>query len=91
MATRKIDKRRELCDYLLKKLEGGALGDVLDASIEKEEWALFLQGVFFTTGTVGVAGFLEPSRINRLGINILYTPNLLSNSSAPSFRRRPDV
>jgi hypothetical protein len=57
--TRKMHARRELCDYVLTLLEPGGCpltnGVELDPSISTEEWALFLQGVFFTTGVVQLA------------------------------------
>ena len=67
--SRKLYARRDLCDRLLQLLEqhrtkkdGTAeqqhvlpKGVALDCRISSEEWALFLQGVFFTTGVVQLA------------------------------------
>ena len=54
-ARRDTDTRRSLYLFLKEKLDGGAMAGVLDESISCEEWALFLQGVFFTTGVVQLA------------------------------------
>eukprot|EP00854_Cymbomonas_tetramitiformis_P003811 gene3811-4764_t len=52
--TRNVKLRREMCDLLLARVEAtdGTLGELLHADITAEEWALFLQGVFFTTAVV---------------------------------------
>jgi hypothetical protein len=57
---RKVDKRRALYEYLHGKLSErnhlvGTADLPLDSAISTEEWALFLQGVFFTTGVVQLA------------------------------------
>eukprot|EP00658_Telonema_sp_P-2_P019388 TRINITY_DN17650_c0_g1_i5.p1 TRINITY_DN17650_c0_g1~~TRINITY_DN17650_c0_g1_i5.p1 ORF type:complete len:505 (+),score=165.69 TRINITY_DN17650_c0_g1_i5:95-1609(+) len=55
-ARREMNKRRELCDLLKAKLgQENSLNSKLDERIGQEEWALFLQGVFFTTGVVQLA------------------------------------
>jgi len=56
VSRRKMGTRRKLYEYLKAKLNtGSALREELDPQISQEEWALFLQGVFFTTGVVQLA------------------------------------
>merc|ERR1711871_1080861 len=55
VSQRKMDTRRALYEYLRTKLDQGAMQEDLDARVSDEEWALFLQGVFFTTGVVQLA------------------------------------
>merc|ERR1712216_69380 len=52
VAVRDMDKRRRLYKYLYDKLTEGGAASELDEEISQEEWALFMQGVFFTTGVV---------------------------------------
>jgi len=56
-SLRDMGARRRLCDALQRVLAEGLPADdplraLLDERISQEEWALFLQGVFLTTGVV---------------------------------------